>query len=149
MLDKPYEDPKFPRSDFPYQFPIDKNLDIKFKTWAPIFMSLLVEKAYKLQGIVNDCKSVMASSDKYRERQDYFTGFAKDKIRNKPGDKIKKTELLETFKQWYSSNFGNKGMPPGRDVYAFMDKRYGDFKGCWRNVSIVYDEEDNDPLDEC
>ena len=149
MLDNPYEDPKFPRADFPYQFPIDKNLDVKFKTWAPIFMSILVEKAYKLQGIVNDCKIVMTSSDKYRERQDYFTGFAKDKIKNKQGDKIKKTELLETFKQWYSSNYGNKGMPPGRDVYAFMDKRYGDFKGCWRNVSIIYDEEANDPLDEC
>lgn len=149
MLDTPYEDPKFPKSDFPYQFPIDKNLDNKFKTWAPVFMSMLVEKAYVLQGLVNDCKTVMASSDKYRERQDYFTSFAKEKIQSKMGEKIKKTELLETFKRWYSANFGNKGTPAGREVYEFMDKRFGEFKGCWRNVCIIYDTDDNDPLDEC
>jgi P4 family phage/plasmid primase-like protien len=149
MLENPYEDPKFPKNDFPYQFPIDKNLDNKFKTWAPIFMSMLVEKAYVLQGLVNDCKTVMASSDKYRERQDYFTSFAKEKIQSKTGEKIKKTELLETFKRWYSANFGNKGVPAGREVYEFMDKRFGEFKGCWRNVCIIYDADDNDPLDEC
>jgi len=149
MLEKPYEDPKFPKDEFPYQFPIDKNLDTKFKTWAPIFMSMLVEKSFVLQGIVKDCPLVMASSEEYRERQDYFTGFAKDKIRSKPGEKIKKSELLETFKQWYSSNYGSKGMPPGKEIYEFMDKKYGDFKMGWRNIAIVYDEEEADPINDC
>ena len=149
MLEKPYEDPKFPKDEFPYQFPIDKNLDTKFKTWAPIFMSILVEKSFELQGIVKDCSLVMASSEEYRERQDYFTGFAKDKIRSKPGEKIKKSELLETFKQWYSSNYGSRGMPPGKEIYEFMDKKYGDFKLGWRNIAIVYDEEEADPINEC
>lgn len=149
MLEHPYEDPKFPKNDFPYQFPIDKNLDNKFKSWAPVFMSMLVEKAFVLQGLVNDCKTVMASSDKYRERQDYFTSFAKEKIQSKTGDKIKKTELLETFKRWYSANFGNKGVPAGREIYEYMDKKFGEYKGCWRNVSIIYDTDSNDPLDEC
>ena len=57
-------------------------------------MSMLVEKSFVLQGIVKDCSLVMASSEEYRERQDYFTGFAKDKIRSKPGEKIKKSELV-------------------------------------------------------
>ena len=149
MLDDPYNDPKFPKEDFPYQFPVDKNLDIKLKAWAPIFMSLLVDRAFETQGLVTDCKIVMASSDKYRERQDYFAGFAKEKIKTQTGSKIKKTELIETFKQWYSSNYGSKRMPAGKEVYEFMDKRYGEFKTCWRNVSIIYDEEGNDPLDEC
>jgi P4 family phage/plasmid primase-like protien len=149
MLEVPYEDPKFPKEEFPYQFPVDKNLDSKFKTWAPIFMSILVEKSFKLQGIVSDCKIVMASSEQYRDRQDYFSGFAKDKIRSNPGEKIKKTELLQTFKEWYSTNYGSKGMPPGKEIYEFMDKRYGDFKQGWRNISIIYNEDENDPLDEC
>jgi len=112
-------------------------------------MSILVEKSFKLQGIVSDCKIVMASSEQYRDRQDYFSGFAKDKIRSNPGEKIKKTELLQTFKEWYSTNYGSKGMPPGKEIYEFMDKRYGDFKQGWRNISIIYNEDENDPLDEC
>lgn len=144
MLEKPYEDPKFPREEFPYQYPIDKNLDAKFKTWAPIFMSILVEKSFELQGIVKDCKMVMSSSDEYRERQDYLTGFAKDKIKSNPGGKIKKTEILETFKRWYSANYGFKGMPPGKEIYEFMDNKYGDYKMGWRNVAIIYDEDDDD-----
>ena len=63
----------------------------------------------------------MASSNKYRDGQDYFSEFNKEKIRDNPGGKIKKTELIEEFKQWYISHF-NKSIPKGIELYEFMDK---------------------------
>lgn len=147
MLEKPYEDPKFPKSEYPYQFPLDKNLDKKFETWAPVLMSMLVDKAYQLQGIVNDCSVVLSSSDKHREKQDFMAEFTKDKIKIKSDGRIKKTELLETFKQWYNSNYG-KNVPKGKEVFEFMDKRFGEYKNGWHNVAIIYDEEEN-LVDEC
>ena len=86
-------------------------------------MSMLVEISFKKQGDVTDCSMVMASSDQYREGQDYLAEFAKDNICKREGEKIKKTELLEHFRQWYSTNYGRR-VPKGRELYEFMDKRY-------------------------
>ena len=148
FLESPYEDDdRFPRSEYPHQFKIDKNIDQKFADWAPVFMSMLVEMSYQHQGNVNDCKLVMASSDQYREGQDYLAEFSKDKIQKKEGEKIKKTELLETFRQWYTAHYG-RGVPKGREIYEFMDKRYGRYRQGWHNVSIIYDEEE-DVMDDC
>jgi P4 family phage/plasmid primase-like protien len=141
MLDKPYEDPKFPKSEFPYQFPLDKNLDKKFDMWAPVLMTLLVEKAYKLQGVVNDCDVVLSNSDKHREKQDFMAEFTRDKIKTQSGGRIKKSELLETFKQWYNSNYG-KNTPKGKEVFEFMDRRFGEYKNGWHNAVIIYDEDE-------
>jgi P4 family phage/plasmid primase-like protien len=143
FLEKPYEDEiKFPRSECPYQFPIDKSLDSKFEDWAPVLMAMLVKKAYESQGIVKDCKTVMANSDQHREKLDYFTEFAKDKIKQTSGEKIKKTELIETFKLWFTTNYGNKGIPKGKEITEFMDKRFGVYNKGWHNASIMYDEEE-------
>ena len=147
FLEKPYEDDfKFPKEEYPYQFKVDKNLDAYFSDWAPVLMSMLVEISFKKQGDVTDCSMVMASSDQYREGQDYLAEFAKDNICKREGEKIKKTELLEHFRQWYSTNYGRR-VPKGRELYEFMDKRYGKYRQGWHNISIIYDEEE--VIDEC
>ena len=135
----PGNDPKFNIEDYPYQFLIDKNLDEKFEGWAPVFAAMLVEIVYETQGHVEDCDIVMASSNKYRDGQDYFSEFNKEKIRENHGGKIKKTELIEEFKQWYISHF-NKSIPKGIELYEYMDKKYGKYKGGWHNISISYDD---------
>ena len=143
FLENPYGDEiKFPRSECPYQFPLDKNLDAKFEGWAPVLMAILVEKSYAAQGIVTDCKTVMSNSDQHREKLDYFTAFAKEKVIKTTGGKIKKNELLETFKMWFNTNYG-KGMPKGKEITEFMDKRYGVYNKGWHDVSIIYDEEED------
>ena len=129
----PGNDPKFSLEDYPYQFKIDKNLDEKFERWAPVFAAMLVQIAYETQGLVEDCDIVLASSNKYRDGQD------KDKIRENIGGEIKKTELIEEFKQWYISHF-NKSIPKGIELYEFMDKKYGKYKSGWHNISISYDD---------
>ena len=144
FLENPYEDDfKFPQSEYPYQYKIDKKLDEKFDKWAPIFISMLVEISYKTFGAVKDCEIVLASSDQYREGQDYLAEFVKEKVKQVKGGKIKKTELWEVFKQWYMINYG-KNLPKARELNDFMDKRFGKYVNRWNNVIINYDDEDED-----
>lgn len=140
FLENPFEDSRFSKEDYPYQFPLDKKLDENFDEWAPVLMAMLVDIAYEKQGIVKDCDIVMSSSSQYREGQDYLAEFAKEKIRRKDGGVIKKTELLNTFKEWYQGNYG-RGVPKGRELNDFMEKRYGRYKNGYKNVEIVYDDE--------
>ena len=126
---------------------IDRKIDEKFTEWAPILISMLVDIAFKTGGRVTDCKQVLAVSDKYRESQDYLAEFAKEKIQKTTGKKIKKTEILEEFKNWYIMHYGRISLPNGREITEFMDKNYGKCnRGKWHNVEIMYEDIDDDDI---
>ena len=130
--------------DEPYQFPIDKKIEAKFEVWKEPFMSMLVEIAKKKKGLVEDCEIVLNKSNAYREDQDFLREFAKEKIIKMDGGKIKKTELLETFKQWYTIQYG-RSVPKGKELYDFMDKKFGKNKsGTWIGLAINYDNDDDE-----
>ena len=148
FTDEPYENGKFPRDNFPYQYQIDKKIDEKFEIWAPIFASMLVDIGFKTGGHVTDCRQVLAVSDKYRESQDYLAEFAKERIQKTDEKRfIKKTEVIEEFKNWYITNYGRTSLPNGKEVTDYMDKMYGRCnKGKWNNVQIIYEDIDDDLL---
>ena len=151
FIDAPYEnEDKFPKANFPYQYLIDQKIDEKFTLWAPVLMSKLVSMAYKTDGKVVDAKIVTSVSDKYREAQDYLTEFAKEKITRMREGIIKKTELMEEFKTWYTMNYGRASLPNGKEITDYMDKQYGKNKrGKWYNVIINYNNEsDNEEQNE-
>lgn len=125
----------------PFQFKKDYNLDKKLKIWAPYFLSMLVKKCCEEQGVFQVADIVQARSNNYRNDQDYLSEFVAEKIQEQDGGRIKKTELYETFKQWYNEQYG-KNVPKGKDLYTFMDKRFGKYSSCWKNVEIKYDDED-------
>lgn len=141
FVKSPYENENYPKEDFPYQYSLNKNLAEKFKEWSPIFMSMLVKMALDNGGTVDDCDIVMSVSKEYREGQDYLSEFAKDRIKKEEGGKIKKTELHSTFKEWYTNHYG-RGIPKVKELNEFMDKRFGMYKCGWKNISIIYDEDD-------
>ena len=144
FLESPYNDEeKFPKADYPYQYKVDKHIDEKFGKWAPVLASILVEIAFKNKGLVKDCKIVMASSDQYREGQDYIAEFCKEKIKKVQGGKVKKTEIWEVFRQWYQINYG-KAPPKAKELNEFMDKRYGKYTSKWSNIVINYDDDDEE-----
>jgi len=143
------EEPKTDDPEEPYQFLIDKNLDVKIKTWVNVFMAMLVKKAFETDGKVKTCAAVTASSNKYRNTQDYLSEFLRDKIRVADEDTyIKKTEVYEEFKKWYIVQHG-KNIPKGNEVYDYMTKKFGKLtpKG-WRKCRILYDDEENGDADE-
>lgn len=147
FLDNPYTDPRFPETEFPYQFQLNKRLEDKFERWAPVLASRLVARALETNGDVPDSAVVMASSDKYRQGQDYLACFVNSCIERQTGGRVKKTELYEHFRTWYITHCG-RGIPKAHEVYEHMDRRFGPYckkpgKGPgWHDVAIVYDEDD-------
>ena len=117
-------------------------MGLKFPIWAPVFISMLIERAFKTNGLVNICQAVKASSSSYRNTQDYYSEFVFYKVKKTAGGKIKETSLYEVFKIWFQLHHG-KNVPKGRDLFEFMNKKFGKKqRGIWNNVSIIYDEFD-------
>ena len=130
--------------DEPYQFKIDKHMEGKLKKWAPIYLSMLVEKAFETNGDVKSSDIVMGSSDNYRDGQDYLAEFIKENIQVEEGGKIKKQEVYEHFKEWYKLNIG-RNIPKGRELYDYIDKKlvkYNKSNRCWVDIAIIYDDND-------
>ena len=74
----------------------------------------------------------------------FALGFSKEKIIRKRDSKIKKTELLEEFKNWYIANYGRNNLPNGKEIIEYCDKMFGkSSKGKWMNVQILYDDQDD------
>jgi P4 family phage/plasmid primase-like protien len=140
----------------PYQFKIDKNIQEKFDSWKEIFAGILVEHAFKTEGIVNICDKVKGASNEYRQNQDFLAEFIRDKVETKrEGEKrgdntsiyrIRKKEVTMEFNNWYRETYGNgKGCPNPKDIHEYMDKQFGRQKNqAWDGVRIKYDN--NEPL---
>lgn len=128
-----------------YQFAVDKNLDRKFESWKVAFMALLVERAYKTQGNVVDCKMVLMNSDRYRKDQDGLASFVNDVIQLNPSGKILMVELMDTFKTHWSMMYSSK-MPAGKILIDYIKKLYADNpsvrveNNIWRGIKLMRDE---------
>ena len=130
---------------YPYQFKKDMSLEARLDDWKEIFISMLVDIAYKTQGVVQDCEIVKASSDQYRNKQDHVMEFIHEKVRVMEGAKIKKGSLSSEFEQWYRTNHGRRP-PKMKELIEVMDKRFGRYSkhSCWKNVELVYEDDDTD-----
>jgi P4 family phage/plasmid primase-like protien len=146
------EEPKSDDPEMPYQFKIDKRLDEKLEGWAPVFMAMLVQKAYQTGGTVATCEKVRLSSNKYRNSQDYLSEFIRDKIKVCPGinDKtgkafdVKRDELNQEFKDWYMNNY-DKNVPRFQELHDYMDKKFKKIaKGGWSGCKVIYPNDDED-----
>ena len=136
--------------DKPYQYKLDKHLKEKFDSWKEVFAALLVANVFKTNGVVEDCPTVMASSNSYRESQDYIAEFIRDRIlvSTSAADNISKLKLNSEFTLWYQSTYG-KGGPNPKDVHSYMDKRFGKYDKykCWKGVKINDEYADNGNAD--
>jgi P4 family phage/plasmid primase-like protien len=128
-----------PRTDDPHkphQFLLDKKLKERFPEWAPIFASMLVERAFVTGGNVTDCEKVMSSSNKYREREDYISEFLRDVVEPSATETVDKARLRNEFREWFAhTQGGNYKSKLFNDVVTEMERRYGklegtEFRGC-------------------
>jgi P4 family phage/plasmid primase-like protien len=140
FTNKPYEDPAFPEKNYPHQFKIDTKLDSKFKEWVPVFLSMLVEVAFKTQGKVKDRQCVLEPTNKYRQGQDVFLEFCNLYIQNGSSEygNIKIGFVTDLFKQWHSNEYGNqKSTPRPKELRDYLERKYGYYPSSgWTNLSI-------------
>ena len=134
----------------PNQFLVDGTIKDKFTYWKYTFMAMLVDRAFKTEGKVEECDVVVQASKRYQESQDFIAEFIRDKIVAEPNGKIRKSELNQQFTIWYRDTYGT-GTPSPKDVHTYMDKRFGKIeqKGYWGGVKIKYDREEvNNDMEE-
>ena len=136
--------------DTPYVYVKDKSLKDKLPEFASIFASMLVNRAFETDGIVADCETVLNASNKYRNGQDHIKAFVSDRIikTGEKSDKIGKRGLYEEFKLWFQQEQGARKVPKGEELYAYMNKAFGECnsKG-WLGVKFA-DKEDGDDLND-
>ena len=132
--------------DTPYIFKKDKSLNEKLHTFAPVFASILVKRAFETNGIVEDCETVLEASRKYRNGQDHISAFISERIQKTgdPNDKIGKKSLYEDFKLWFQQEQGSRKIPKGEEIYEYMTKKYGacNKKG-WCGVKFIQEDEED------
>jgi len=131
-----------------YVFKKDRSLISKLPMWAPIFLSMLVERAFENQGVVKDCPEVVKYTNEYRQEQDIVQSFLAAKIEAHEKCQIGMQNLHRCFKDWYHSIYNNRsGMPKISDLDKAMNKKYGDRNNQankkWHGVRIII-EDDND-----
>jgi len=129
----------------PFQFLLDEYIDEKFDSWKEVFAAMLVDRAFRTNGMVKDCSIVMEKSNEYRQSQDYISEFISDRVVRDPNGKIKKMELNNEFTIWHAANYGGRAPGP-KDLHEFMDKEFGRQKNqAWSGAKIKYDSQDDEP----
>jgi len=146
FTDKPAEEGD---NENPYQYKKDPTLKERFPVWREVFMAMLVEKAFALDGRVNSCDLVDKASDSYRQREDHIAEFIAEKIRKDADGRLTKTELQNEFSLWYRSTYGRDG-PSIKEVHDYLNKKFSKCKdGSWHGIKYRYDEvQDDDDEDE-
>jgi P4 family phage/plasmid primase-like protien len=135
--------------DTPYVFSKDKSLNDKLHTFAPVFASMLVKRAFETDGLVEDCKTVLEASRQYRNGQDHIAAFISNRIEktSNPNDRIGKTGLLNDFKLWYQQEQGSRNVPKGEELYEVMNKKFGNCsKKGWLGIRFYPLDEQNDDI---
>jgi putative DNA primase/helicase len=123
----------------PYQYQLDKTIKDKFKKWRTVFLAMLVERAFKTNGVVEDCAKVLAASNSYRESQDCIAEFIADKIACSSKGTLSKTVVVSAFREWYTQNYGFKNTST-KDITAYLDKKFGkNCSGVWIGVCLKSD----------
>jgi len=137
--------------DTKYVFPKDKSLNEKLHKFAPVFASMLVQRAFDTDGIVPDCETVIEASKKYRNGQDHISAFISERIKKtgNPNQSIKKKSLNEEFKIWFQQEQGSRRMPKSEELYEAINKKFkinpNSNKG-WVGLEFVREEEEEDDI---
>ena len=95
---------------------------------------------------VEKCDMVMKASKAYQEKSDYLSLFIKEKIiKGNKIKKISKTNIIETFKQWYNNMYPGEKVPGQQKLQDHLDKNLGKYKRQgWWGYKIKYDAYNDD-----
>jgi P4 family phage/plasmid primase-like protien len=93
-------------NDEEFKFLKDTKLKEKLADWAEYVLHLLVQYAFKNQGVVGSFEMVDCATERYRLSQDRIGQFIKDCIIfGTPTEKESKERLSQEFKHWFELNF--------------------------------------------
>ena len=119
-----------PDPEKPNEFPMDKELSVKFIDWREQFMALLIEyyKKYTNTGI-KEPEEVLQCTREYQKNNDFYLEFRDDKIESNEMAFLSVNDAFTTFKYWQKENNSSIKVKK-RDFMLAMDKL------CGKRVSI-------------
>ncbi len=119
-----------PDPEKPNEFPMDKELSVKFIDWREQFMSLLIEYHKKyIQTGIKEPEEVLQCTREYQKNNDFYLEFKDDKIENNEMAFLSVNDAFTTFKYWQKENNSSIKVKK-RDFMLAMDKM------CGKRVSI-------------
>jgi putative DNA primase/helicase len=131
----------------PYQFKIDKNIEDKFEKWKHVLLTLIVNRAFKTNGMVEDCRAVLDQAAIYRTIHDPFALFVREQIVSKKDLVVKEQDVYNTFKDWWELQDNGTKVPMKKDMVDYISKRYGKKVHTaggyvWRGIGLIRAESD-------
>jgi len=143
-----------PDSANPYEFMVDIDMPNKLKLLADCFLSMLVNKYFQTQGVVNECSIVTNKSKEYRVNEDLISQFIDEMIYLVPSSDadnvqiLKQSDVIHYFKL-FKEMHGDTRKYINKEIFAIINKKYAgnvEYIGKngktlqWRNLMII----DND-----
>jgi len=126
----------------PLEFAKDYELYSKLKEAKEIFMTMLVERAFETNGLVNDCDEVIEASKKYRVKQNVFLQFFQERIIESEDEELQKNEVYNEFKEWYSDTISTSKPPKGTELFEFLEKTIGPVGSSKKWIGYTIKEDD-------
>tara|TARA_B110000977_G_scaffold201886_1_gene299809 strand:+ start:14533 stop:17073 length:2541 start_codon:yes stop_codon:yes gene_type:complete len=110
----------------PNEYKKDTEIPEKLKTWAPYFVSLLIEMYAKFtkEGL-KEPESVIKYTKEYQRRSDVYLDYIEENIveTTDESDIISFSSLFNHFKQWHIEYYNEK---PNKVMFkTYMERKYG------------------------
>jgi len=116
----------------PTEKQIDRSLGTKIKDWKSAFMAILIEfhKTYKKLNGIPEPPGIVEHTNKYRERNDIFREFIKERLAKTKDTNITSNLLYQEFKGWFVDNYPNRKLPVKKEMSSFLNTYFGkDYDG--------------------
>ena len=115
----------------PNEYKINTNLKHEIKKWAPYLLSYMIhiyETKYKNINYLKEPKEVLASTNRYKMENDYYTEYFMEKliITTDPKNTISRDNLYNDFKNWYKNANDFKIVPKKLEFEKSINKLIGD-----------------------
>lgn len=150
FMSKFVDEGEYYEDDTPYVFPKDHTLSQKFPELAPVFASMLVQRAFETGGLVVDCKTVMDASKKYRGGQDHISAYISERLRKTDDTSqiLKKKVLYDDFTLWYKHEQGiNRKVPKGEELFEHVNRKFCECgKKGWVGLEFVRDDDEEEDV---
>jgi P4 family phage/plasmid primase-like protien len=141
------EDPKDPMYDGnPYVFQRDEHIGEKLYECREAFFSHLYNvyyMEYKKLGCIKEPTEVMMSTNIYRQENDLFFQYIKERITRVPNSIVKITEVYGEFKYWFKESGIDAKCPAQKEFKTYFEKKFGPHgshsqkNAGWKGIAII------------
>jgi P4 family phage/plasmid primase-like protien len=136
----------------PYIYKKDESIGRKLSECRDVFLSLLINvwyPEYKNNGI-KEPSEVTSKTNVYRQENDIYFQFIKDRIQKDPNSVLKLTEAYGDFKHWYKNSSTEMKMPPSKEFRKYFERKFGSYGNArqknegWKGIALIPKEIDLD-----